>query len=202
MHALHADQLDITGCRRTGNHSHGAGVGDTLDRLGNQLHHGGTGHHADVVVGHQGDGAATLIGVGVQEDRAGLCAGDGRTGHHSVNCVQFFQAQAAGLEGATGVGDALAVSGVSRQPLHVQALGNHVGGLFTQALCDDLGDVLLVRVEHVCLVVNEAVDEHLNGLLFGQLADAAVVTYGLGGDGCVSQGRADTCEDIFLSRGH
>ena len=26
-------------------------------------------------------------------------------------------------------------------------------------------------------VVNEAVDEHLNGLLFVQLADAAVVTY-------------------------
>ena len=74
MHTLHANQLNIAGRRRSGDHGHRTLVGDAFNRLRHQLHNCRFRHHAYMVVGYQGNRTAAFLWGGVQENGAGLSA--------------------------------------------------------------------------------------------------------------------------------
>ena len=67
--------------------------GQPGDRLRDQLDHLLGPHHAQVIVGHQGDRAPALVGGGVQDDGAGLGDRDRGPGDHAVDGVQIRRRQ-------------------------------------------------------------------------------------------------------------
>ena len=68
-----------------------------------------------------------------------------------------------------------------------------------QPLSDHIHNIRFGRFEHVRLVINEAVHEHLNSLLLVQVAHPAVVTLGFRRHGRIREGSTDAGEDVFFS---
>ena len=75
-----------------------AGRRQALDRLGDQLHDLIGADHAQVVVGHQRDGPAALVGRAGQHDGPGLGDGHGGPGDHRVEGVQLSSGQIARVD--------------------------------------------------------------------------------------------------------
>ena len=155
-----------------------------------------------MVVGYQGNRTATFLWGGVQENGAGLSARYGRGGDHRIHGVKFMHRKRAGFESAPRIGDMHTGCGILRQPFGVQPGGNHIARFLSQTLGNNLGDIRFGRVEHVRLIVDQAIHQHLNNLLAVQLAHTAVVTHGGWCLGGIRQGLTNTREDIFLRRGH
>ena len=77
MYAFHPIQLYIRGSRRTGDEGYGSsfalyGVFEFNERFGDEADDLVLAHHAQVVVGEQGYGPASLPFPTIEDDRAGL----------------------------------------------------------------------------------------------------------------------------------